>query len=96
MAWQISGQVGPHSEPGYDGHGWLWELTAESRDPRRVYVQVAGTAWAVHRSGGSSLAADTQEAIATEGRSEVENVLAEAEPPTMIGCSTYGCAPIGK
>lgn len=91
MAWEISGQIGPHTEPGYDGHGWLWELTQEDREARRVFVQVSGSAWAVHEAGGAGLSSDTREAIATEGRSMVEQVLADDEPPRMIGCSTDGC-----
>ena len=56
-----------------------------------VFVQIAGTAWSVHKAGGQGLASDTREAIATEGRSEVERVLNGDEPPRMIGCTTYGC-----
>lgn len=94
MAWEINGQVGPHSEAGYDGHGWLWELTQEDRESRRVFVQIAGTAWAVHEAAGPGLSSDTRRAIETEGRSAVERLLGEDEPPRMIGCSTYGCSPM--
>jgi hypothetical protein len=94
MPWEITGQIGPHAEPGYDGHGWLWELTRENRPARRVFVQIAGTAWAVHDRGGVGLASDTAQAIATEGRSEVERLLNDEEPPRMIGCTTVGCNPI--
>jgi hypothetical protein len=91
MAWEINGQVGPHAEPGYDGHGWLWELVQEGRQARRVFVQVSGTAWAVDPE---SLASETRRAIETEGRSEVEKVLGEDEPPRMIGCDTHKCGPM--
>ncbi len=94
MPWKISGEIGPHSEPGYDGRGWLWELEQEGREARRVFVQIAGTAWSVCARGGAGLASETREAIETEGRSEVERVLGMDEPPRMIGCSTYGCNPV--
>lgn len=94
MSWVVSGQVGPHAEPGYDGHGWLWELTQEGRPARRVFVQVAGTVWAVHAAGGPGIAPETVEAIATEGRSVVEEILTADEPPRMISCTTHGCSAI--
>lgn len=96
MPWEISGEIGPHSEPGYDGHGWLWELAQEGRDPRRVSIQISGSAWAVHDAGGRGLASDTRRAIETEGRSEIERLLGQDDPPRMVGCSSYGCSPMNR
>ena len=93
MSWEISGQVGPHSRAGYDGSGWLWEIKRgegswPQADVRHVFVEISGTA------GGTDpehLPGDTADAIASEGRSEVEKVLAEEDPPRVIQCGTDGC-----
>jgi hypothetical protein len=83
MAWEISGSHGRHSEPDFDGSGWLWELQRDG-DARRVLVLVSGSALASE----SGLCDDTAEAIRTEGRSEVERVASIAEPPRVVKCLT--------
>jgi hypothetical protein len=83
VAWQIAGQVGPHTEPDYDGSGWLWELTRDG-DARRVFVLVSGSALA----SAHVPCDDTAEAIRTEGRSEVERVAALDDPPRIVRCLT--------
>jgi hypothetical protein len=83
MAWEIQGQVGPHSEPDYDGSGWLWELSRDS-EARRVFVIVSGSALASENVQCD----DTAAAIRTEGRSEVERVAALHDPPRIVKCSS--------
>jgi len=95
VPWEISGQVGPHSRSGYDGSGWLWEITRgeggwPQADVRRVFVEISGTA---RGTDPEHLPRDTADAIATQGQSEVEKVLAEEEPPRVIQCGTDGCYP---
>lgn len=90
MAWKIVGQVGPHSEPGVDGRGWLWELrrgVGPDLDSRRVFVEISGSALAATAGNAS----DTQRAIETEGLSEVERAANMDEPPLVIKCASYGC-----
>lgn len=89
MAWTISGSLGQESRPGYDSSGWLWELTDDG-NARRVLVEVTGSALAISERGGP-LPEETREAIRTEGRSEVEKVLAHNDPPRVIVCGTTGC-----
>jgi hypothetical protein len=89
VAWRIAGQIGPHSEPGVDGSGWLWEIQSDDPEvePRRVFVQISGSALAAS-SGNSS---DTADAIKTEGLSQVERIVGMDDPPRVIKCSSYGC-----
>jgi hypothetical protein len=55
-----------------------------------VFVQVSGTALAVSRG----LAADTEQAIATRGGSEVDKATRMESPPRVINCTTVGCVVI--
>ena len=91
MSWKISHSLGPYHRDGYDSNGWLWEIR-DSEDARRVLVEVTGTALAISERGGP-LPDDTRLAIATEGKSEVEKVLAFSEPPRVVMCGTMGCRP---
>lgn len=91
MSWRISHSLGPHDRDGYDSSGWLWEVHKDG-DARRVLVDVTGTARAIGERGGP-LPDDTRLAIATEGKSEVEKVLAFSEPPGVVVCGTMGCRP---
>jgi hypothetical protein len=89
MPWEIAGQIGPHSEPGTDGHGWLWELHRGEEpniEARRVFVEVSGSAFA----SSQMLSDETAAAIESEGRTEVERVAQMDDPPRVIKCSTYG------
>jgi hypothetical protein len=79
----IAGLVGPHTEAGYDGSGWLWELHRDG-EACRVFVLVSGSALASERVQCD----DTAEAIRTEGRSEVERVAALDDPPRIVKCSS--------
>jgi hypothetical protein len=83
MAWEVAGQIGPHTEPGYDGSGWLWELHRDG-EARRVLVLVSGSALASEHVQPE----DTAEAIRTEGRSEVSRVAALDDPPRIVKCSS--------
>jgi hypothetical protein len=83
VAWEIVGQVGPHTESEYDGSGWLWEVRRDN-EVKRVFVLVSGSALASARMDCQ----DTVEALRTEGRSEVERVAALDDPPRMVKCST--------
>jgi len=88
MPWEIAGQLGPHSEPGVDGSGWLWEIhrgEGPNVEARRVFVEISGTA--LQSSSMPSTA--TMEAIESEGRTEVERVTEMDDPPRVIKCSTH-------
>jgi hypothetical protein len=89
MVWRITAGPIDHAEPGYDGRGWLWELSRDD-EHRRVFVQVSGTALAV----SSGLATETEVAITTSGASEVEKLLDTDDPPRMVVCTTEGCDPV--
>ena len=94
MAWTISGSHAPYSRSDYDASGWLWEIR-DNGNSRRVLVEVSGSARAISERGGT-LPDDTSDAIRTQGRSEVEKLLALTEPPRVIQCGTMGCHPEGE
>jgi hypothetical protein len=54
-----------------------------------VLVEVAGMASEV-----AALPDESEEAIKTEGRSVVEKLLGEDEPPRVVQCGTTGCFPV--
>lgn len=83
MAWEIAGPLGPHTENGYDGSGWLWELQKDG-EARRVFVLVSGSALASDHVQCD----DTADAIRTEGRSEVERVASLDDPPRIVKCTS--------
>jgi hypothetical protein len=85
--WSINGNLGPHTRPGVDASGWLWEIERNG-EARRVLVEVTGSARA---SRESSLPGETAAAIRTEGHSEIVKVLPMDEPPRVIACGTMGC-----
>ncbi len=91
MSWKIAGSLGAHHRDGYDSNGWLWEIR-DNGNARRVLIDVTRTAHAIS-AGEGPLPDDTRLAIRTEGRSEVEKVLAYTEPPTVVVCGTMGCRP---
>jgi hypothetical protein len=84
--WRIAD--GPHggaAPPGTDAEGWRW--TIEHGDERRdVRVLVSRTALAIEHQHS-----DTADAIQTKGRSQVETVLGEEDPPPVIRCTSIGC-----
>lgn len=85
MPWSIRGQVGPHTEADKDGSGWLWEIErgkGATAEVRRELVTVTGQAFDF-LDGRSD---ETTEAIRTEGRSEIERVLNQDDPPRRIAC----------
>ena len=89
MAWEIAGQIGPHSDPGVDGSGWLWELHRGDEpnvEARRVFVEISRTALASANMPSQQTAA----AIASEGRTEVERVAQIDDPPRVVKCDTHG------
>ena len=86
MAWRIRGQVGPHTDPDKDGSGWLWEIDRGEEpnvEVRRILVTVTGQAFDLP----NGRAEDASEAIRTEGRSEIERVIMQDDPPLRIACS---------
>jgi hypothetical protein len=88
-AWEIEENFGPESRPGVDASGWLWVLARWKRRHRHlVLVEISVTAM---KSEREPLPSDTRAAIETEGRSEVEKILDEEEPPQVIQCGTWGC-----
>lgn len=90
MAWHLTDDAGPFTAPweGKDAVGWVWEiLNDDETESRRVLVEVSGTAMAV---ADEFLPRETADAKNTEGRSEVEKVLGEVDPPRRITLGTTG------
>lgn len=87
MAWRITS--GPDSGPweGRDAVGWLWFLERDDGATRRVLVEVSGTAMA---TADEYLPSETGEARRSRGRSEIEKVLEDDEPPRRISLGTMG------
>lgn len=74
------------AEPG-DSHRWRWTVVSESGEKESVNFTVTGTAGACAVDG---LPARVRQALATEGRSEVERILGDAEIPTLIEAERSG------
>jgi len=64
--------------------GWAWDI-ARAGERRTVRVEVAGG-----RLGSRDLPEDSQEAIATRGRSAIMPLLAEPEPQTRVLVTSSG------
>lgn len=88
MAWHLEDRSGPYGAPweGRDSTVWVWELYRDDQS-RRVVVEVSGTAMAV---ADEFLPAVTAEAKQTNGRSEIEKILEQPEPPRRISLGTTG------
>ena len=88
VPWQIASEP-PEIISETDKERWIW--TIERDGVRRlVTVFVVRTALSVDNADD-----ETAEAIRTQGKSEVERVLAMDDPPGVIGCDTRGCRPAG-
>lgn len=64
--------------------GWVWELE-RGGDRRSIRVEVAGG-----RFGSAHLPDESQEAIRTQGRSALEELLVEPDPPTRVLVTSSG------
>lgn len=64
--------------------GWVWGLE-RGGERRAIRVEVAGG-----RLGSAHLPDDSQEAIRTQGRSAVEALLREQDPPTRVLVTSSG------
>jgi hypothetical protein len=82
MPWTIRGDAEAAPWKGKDARGWSWRI---ERDlvVRRVLVEVTGPAEA-----GSS--EEVRRVLETQGRSAVESVLSEDDPPSRITFTTAG------
>lgn len=90
MPWHLTENSGPFVAPweGKDAVAWVWEIYAdEASESRRVLVEVSGIAVAI---ADEFLPSETAEAKNTKGRSEVEKVLGEVDPPRRITLGTTG------
>lgn len=87
MAWTIAD--GPLNAPwsGRDAVGWGWILENERGDRQAVTVWVSGTAMAI---ADEYLPPETAAARETQGRSEVERLLADAALPREVMLHTAG------
>lgn len=86
MAWRIVDGPGNGPWEGRDAVGWLWTIQNDAQE-RRILVEVSGTAMAVQADG---LPEEVQEARRTLGRSAVEQVIDEVDPPRRISFTTHG------
>lgn len=86
MAWTVAS--GPH-DPGASGKdaiGWGWVI-ARDGDDRHVTVYVSGTVMA---SASEQRSSDANAAIETKGRSEVDRLLGDEDPPRIITLTSSG------
>jgi hypothetical protein len=88
VAWTLQPSSGPFPAPweGRDAIGWVWEVYSGD-ESRRVLVEVSGTAMSI---ADEYLPPETRLARATSGRSEVEKVLGQDEPPRRVSLGTTG------
>jgi len=87
VSWEIRANLGPHVRPGSDARGWLWELTRDG-EATQVVVEVSEAAWS---TDPPRLPEDTRQALETDGRAALLDVLGEERPPGVIRCGTDGC-----
>lgn len=92
MAWHIVS--GPDAGPweGRDAVAWLWLIESEHGEQRTVIVEISGPAMA---SQSQALPQETAEARASRGRSEIERLLTDDDPPHRVTLGTMGHAEIG-
>jgi hypothetical protein len=69
--------------------GWIWTITDEEGQTRRILVEVSGPAMAVAEE---TLPDEVRAARQTRGRSAVEEVLAEEDPKRRISFTTVGAS----
>ena len=86
-AWRVAGGPREYTQTS-DGAdidvGWVWELE-RGGDRRSIRVEVAGG-----RFGSAHLPDESQEAIRTQGRSALEELLVEPDPPTRVLVTSSG------
>jgi hypothetical protein len=86
-AWRVAGGPREYTQTS-DGAdidvGWAWELE-RGGDRRTIRVEVAGG-----RLGSAHLPDESQEAIRTQGRSALEELLGEPDPPTRVLVTSSG------
>jgi hypothetical protein len=64
--------------------GWAWEVE-RAGERRTIRVEVAGG-----RLGSGDLPRESQDAIATQGRSAIMPLLTQPEPPTRVLVTSSG------
>jgi hypothetical protein len=86
VTWRLEDHSGPYSAPweGRDASGWVWEIYREG-ESRRVIVEISGTAMSI---ADEFLPDITVQAKRTQGRSEIEKVLEDSDPPRRISLGT--------
>jgi len=84
---EIGANLGRRTRPRVDAAGWLWEITRGER-VARVLVEISATAWS---SDPLRLPEDTRQALQTDGRTEVLEVLDQRDPPGAVRCGSTGC-----
>lgn len=82
MAWTIRGDAEEVPWDGKDARGWCWEIQRDF-ELRRLLVEVTGPAETAGRE-------EVRRAVETLGRSAVESVLAEDDPPNRITLTAAG------
>jgi hypothetical protein len=87
MSWEISADLGRHTRPGVEAHGWIWEIT-RGAEVVQVVIEISGTAWS---SDPLRLPDDTRQALETDGRTELLKNLEQDDPPRVIRCGPKGC-----
>jgi hypothetical protein len=88
MSREISADLGRHVRTGVGGAGWLWEITC-SEHVARVVIEIGGTAWS---SDPRRLPDNTRNALETDGRTELLEILDWDDPPPVIRCGSTGCS----
>jgi hypothetical protein len=85
--WEIRANLGPHAGDGVDARGWLWEI-GRGAEVARVVVEFSGQACS---ADPASLPEDTREALESDGRTALLDVLEADVPPRVIRCGSTGC-----
>jgi hypothetical protein len=91
MGWQIRANLGRHARAGVDARGWLWEITRGAQ-VAQVVIEISETAWS---SDPLLLPEDTRQALETDGRAALLQVLDQNHPPHVIQCGSEGCTSTG-
>ena len=86
VPWRVIDGPGEGPWEGRDAVGWIWIIENDD-EARHVLVEVTGTAMAVDEG---SLPDETRLARASLGRSAIDEILDQDEPPARLMFGTHG------
>jgi hypothetical protein len=86
VAWTVR-STPEEIDRGLEARSWKWRIE-RNEDVRTVWVHVTNTAL-----NSTQIPDTTRKAIETQGRSEIDAILDQDDPPAEITCTTAGCSP---